>query len=126
MNNTAVTAFIFILALLRTFLYEYFPENIQAYIWNISGAAVIIILLLVCFWKHKSYSFLPIICWWIYEELLVIFCSFGRIFFKWPNIIGMDQLSEKFNIPCVLISLSIAGYLAVLIYKENKRAALKS
>jgi len=124
MNKTVAS--IFFLGLFRTFFYEFVPGDIQAYVWNISGAAVIIALLVMLFWRNKSYFYLPIVGWWIYEELLVIACSIGRIFFKWPNTIGMDQLSEKFNLPCSFISASMIAVLAVLIYKENKSAASKS
>jgi len=123
MNKT--TALIFILGIFRTFAYELFDEKIQAYVWNISGAVVIICLLLISFNKFRNYLFLMIMGWWIYEELLVIACSLGRIFFKWDEKIGMDILSAKFNLPCGAISTCLIAYLAVLIYKENKRAALK-
>ena len=120
-----MTAYVFILAMFRTFFYEYFPANIQAHVWNISGAVIIINLLLICFWNFKQKLFFPILVWWVYEELLVVYSSLGRILFNWNFEYGKDLLSNHFNFPCMSLSLALCGYFAVLIYKENKRAALK-
>ena len=119
------TAIIFLLCIFRTFFSDLFPEEIQAKVWNFGGSISILVILYMFCWRIKSYLLLTVICFWTYEELLVIIGTLARLTI-WKNLpVSLHQTSDIFGLPLGLISISFCGYIAVLIYKENKRAAFK-
>lgn len=99
------------------------PEEIQALVWNACGALTIICLVVAIVKRSKSYAMLCVAAWWIFEETLVTGCSIARIFHRWDVYPGLEQCSAEIGFEMGLISTSICAALAVLIYKENKRAA---
>jgi len=116
-------AIIFLLCIFRTFFSDLFPEEIQAKVWNFGGSISILVLLYMFCWRIKSYLLLIVICFWTYEELLVIIGTILRLLFfrNFPS--SLHQTSDIFKLPLGLISLSICVGIAVLIYNEDKRAA---
>lgn len=100
-----------------------FPLDIQALVWNIGGSVSILVILYMLIWDKKSYSLIPVAAWWTYEELLVIAASIIRCIDREKQPEQYSTISFYLNFPLGLISVSICAALAVLIYKENKRAA---
>jgi len=120
MNYAAV---ILILAVFRVFFAWVFPDTLYPYIWNISGSVSILALLYLFAWDKKSLLVIPFVAWWTYEECLVIFGTVIRLTIFKDAPASREQVSSLINLPLGLLSVAICAAFAVMIYKENKRAA---
>ena len=109
---------------LRHYGWPLLSPDVQALAWNISGAAIITVLLWAVAWRWSATRL--IVLWWTFEELQVIACSLARMLRPWEMGPGEAQCSALLgfdlgSIGLFLIALILACQaVKVCRYKTKK------
>ena len=74
----------------RHYGYKAFPPAWQAWVWNMTGAAVILCLMLMAAWRWRSQLVVLVAVWWTAEELFVIGCNGLWLYRPWIIKKGQD------------------------------------
>lgn len=113
-------AFVLLLAgVLRHYSWEWFPPEIQAQVWNIAGASVIVFFLLTM----PKEGTLWVMIWWLVEEAQVILCSVSWLVRPWVVKPGEAQCSALLGFDLGTIGLfAVAAILACQSVKAYRTA----
>ena len=116
-----LVAALLLLGVLRHYGWELAPPDIQAQVWNASGAIVIVIFLLAVAWRVS-----PIVTvWWIAEEAQTILCSIGWILSPWQVKEGEAQCSALFGFDISTLGLLVVSLILACQYVKSVRAQKK-
>lgn len=94
-----------------------------ALVWNVCGAAVIALLILLLLKREPKQLPLDLVAvagWFLYEEMLVAACSAWRIFDWWPVAAGEEQCSARIGIKLGSLSLVLIGLLIVMVARHER------
>ena len=96
---------------LRHYFYGAFPHEYAALVWNITGAALFLALLVyVAFRVRRGWVLYPL-AWWMAEEILVIGCNAAFIVSPWVVPAGQDMCSSLLQIDLGRLgALVLAGF----------------
>ena len=78
------------LGVLRHYGYKPFPPAWQAWVWNMTGATAVLILMLLVAWRWRSKLAVLVAVWWAAEELFVIGCNGLWLYRPWVVRPGQD------------------------------------
>ena len=92
------------------------PPEHQAQAWNAAGAVVRAALVSALLWRTR-YA-VPVVAWWVAEELLVAGCSLAYIASPWPIGDGEAQCQPLFPLDLGRLGILLAALvLAVTLSK---------
>lgn len=83
-------ALVLALGVVRHYAYKLGPPEIAARVWNITGAAVVLALLLWVVWRMRGRLLVLVALWWAAEELLVVGCNTLWLVKPWHIQQGQD------------------------------------
>ncbi len=78
------------LGVLRHYGYKPFPAAMQPWVWNMTGAAAVLVLMLLAAWRWRSQLAVLVAVWWAAEELFVIGCNGLWLWHPWAVKAGQD------------------------------------
>ncbi len=110
-----VAAVLLVGLLTRHQLWELVPPQIQAKVWNVCGALVMLALLAYVGYKERSLLVWVVIELWAYEENLVLVCTTWRMLDPWIVGPGEGQCSAKLGFRLSIITTVVAGIIAINI-----------
>ena len=116
-HKGAALALLF-LGAVRQYAYKLAPPEIAARAWNITGACVVLALVLWLAWRMRSRIVLLVVAWWAAEESLTIGCNTLWLIAPWPVTQTQDICRGLLDFDLgKLGALMIAIALALIVWK---------
>ena len=98
----------------RHYLWQHFAIEAQGMASKGLGAAAVLVLLAVVWHGNKSRPLALVLCWWAWEEMQVLLCSFAYMQAAWVVEPGQGICSAA-----VGFDIGAAGILAVAAIAHN-------
>jgi len=100
--------------------YKLASPELAARVWNITGAVVLLAMVLWVAWHWRSRLALFVVGWWAAEEILTIGCNTLWLLRPWPVAAGQDICRGllEFDVG-KLGALLIALALARIVWRRN-------
>ena len=118
MNNNGAALALLFLGAVRQYAYKLAPPEIAARAWNITGACVVLALVLWLAWRMRSRIVLLVVAWWAAEESLTIGCNTLWLIAPWPVTQTQDICRGLLDFDLgKLGALMIAIALALIVWK---------
>ena len=109
-----------LLGAVRQYAYKLAPPEIAARAWNITGACVVLALVLWIAWRLRSKLVLFVVAWWAAEESLTIGCNTLWLIAPWPVTQSQDICRGLLDFDLgKLGALMIAIALARILARRN-------
>jgi hypothetical protein len=109
-----------LLGVLRHYGWEIVRPEWQAHVWNISGAATILVFLWSFAWRWRVTTLIAL--WWSFEEMQVIVCSLGWLYRPWPVLPGQAQCSALIGFDLSSVGLLCVAAILTLSTVNSYRA----
>ena len=108
------------LGAIRQYGYKLADPALSARVWNVTGAAVVLALVLWIAWRKRSRLLLLVVSWWAAEEALTIGCNVAWMVAPWPLQAGQDVCRGLLDFDLGKIgALMIAVALARIVWRRN-------
>lgn len=108
------------LGAVRQYGYKLADPELAARVWNVTGAAVVLALVLWLAWRLRSRLVLLVVAWWACEELLTIGCNTAWMIAPWPVQAGQDICRGLLDFDLgKLGALMIAVALARIVWRRH-------
>jgi hypothetical protein len=96
-----------------------FPAHVQADVWNITGSATRVLLLLALVWRVRSRALVIVSAWWCMEEASVIICSTWYIIAPWPILPGQAQCSALLHYDLAKVGAAIMAAVTLWVMRTR-------
>jgi hypothetical protein len=105
------------LAVVRHYGYTLASLEDRAWVWNVTGSAIMLALVVALARHLKSRAVWIVVAVWAWEELQVMSCGVAWLIHPWPILAGMDTCSSWSGVTLAKISAALA---AVALYATCK------
>lgn len=106
--------------LLLSYVWQWVPDSLAGYAWNISTALMVVLLLALIAIIFSSPEVLATCALLALLKLSVIVCDVWHMVAPWPVQLGEPMCSSRLNLPLGVVGLALGAILATAIYRGRK------
>lgn len=115
------SSLLFALGVASAYGWKLVPPDAQADVWNASGAALRIVLLILVASAYRSATVALVASLLIGYDIQVAGCTVAYMLHPWPMDIGDEQCSSGLGIPLGAVGLMAACLVAAELRRRNGR-----
>lgn len=98
------------------------PAPLQAEVWNITGSAARLLLVVLVVLAYRSWAVSAPAAWWAVEELQVLGCGLLWMASPWPLDGEQGRCSDKLGLPMAAVGSALAAVAAWVVYRHIRPA----